>query len=299
MVRAIAAPLDRSHVRMMMPATALRIFLSMALVATFCPPAMAQEAEEELPSTMQAPSPLPERAQSADTEELPATMDAPDPKPEETAGSDDADDPAQETADEPAEATDTPKQEEATHTPMPAEEIACRARLRELGVEFSEHEPLKEESGCSAPHPLTVTSLPGDVELRPQAVLTCAMAEATATFVRDHAIPMTRQEFGSDLTAIDQVSSYVCRPRNGTQTLSEHAFANALDWGALELADETRIEVRAYQRAEPRRARLISAIRDAACGPFKTVLGPGSDADHADHFHFDMAERRGGSTFCQ
>jgi hypothetical protein len=40
-------------------------------------------------------------------------------------------------------------------------------------------------------------------------------------------------------------------------------------------------------------------VRKAACGPFKTVLGPGSDADHALHFHFDLAPRRHGGTFCQ
>ena len=99
--------------------------------------------------------------------------------------------------------------------------------------------------------------------------------------------------------AVRQVSSFVCRPRNGTDKLSEHAFANALDWGALLLADGNSIEIRAHRRSEPRRARLVETIRQAACGPFRTVLGPGSDADHADHFHFDMAQRRNGGSFCQ
>ena len=31
----------------------------------------------------------------------------------------------------------------------------------------------------------------------------------------------------------------------------------------------------------------------------ETVLGPGSDADHALHFHFDLEPRRNGGTFCQ
>ncbi|RVC58123.1 extensin family protein, partial [Mesorhizobium sp. M00.F.Ca.ET.038.03.1.1] len=35
------------------------------------------------------------------------------------------------------------------------------------------------------------------------------------------------------------------------------------------------------------------------CGQFKTGLGPGSDAEHALHFHFDLEPRRNGSTFCQ
>jgi hypothetical protein len=46
-------------------------------------------------------------------------------------------------------------------------------------------------------------------------------------------------------------------------------------------------------------AKFLDALRKAACGPFKTVLGPGSDADHALHFHFDLAPRRHGGTFCQ
>jgi len=182
---------------------------------------------------------------------------------------------------------------------MPGEELACRTRLRELGVRFEEHDPIDEPEGCTAGHPLSVSLLSDNVRIKPEAVLTCAMAEATALFVREHASPVAKREFGSPLAAIGNASSYVCRPRNGTSRLSEHAYANALDWASLELADGTLINVRAYRRSEPRRARLMSALRDAACGPFKTVLGPGSDVDHADHFHFDLAARRNGGTFCQ
>jgi hypothetical protein len=34
-------------------------------------------------------------------------------------------------------------------------------------------------------------------------------------------------------------------------------------------------------------------MRKAACGPFNTVLGPGSDPFHGDHFHLDTARGRG------
>jgi hypothetical protein len=208
--------------------------------------------------------------------ELPATMEPPPSKPPASAG-----------------ATSSPARE------LPEEEIACRARLRDLGVSFEELQSISDPGGCHAAHPLSVSRVAKDVELRPTATLSCAMAEATARFVQNKAAPAVRKEFGSDLAVIEQVSSYVCRPRNGTPTLSEHAFANALDWGTLTLAGGTQIAIKAYRRTEPRRARLLSRLRNDACGPFKTVLGPGSDADHADHFHFDMAERRNGATFCQ
>lgn len=182
---------------------------------------------------------------------------------------------------------------------VPAEELACRARLDELGVSFEPHPALDEPGGCGAAFPVTVSTLPGGVTLDPPAVMTCAMAEATADFVRDHAAPQTRAIFEADLTAINQVSGYVCRNRNSGDKISEHARANALDWASLELSDGTRVDIIRHKRSEPRRAQLIGRLRDAACGPFKTVLGPGSDPDHADHFHFDLAERRNGGTYCR
>ena len=192
--------------------------------------------------------------------------------------------------------------EEAPQTgnAMPAEELACRSRLQALGVEYSEQVAIDETSGCEAEWPVSVTRLPGEVDLRPAGTMTCAMAEATARFVSETAAPMTQRVFGRRLAAVDQVSAYVCRPRADGSKLSEHAFANALDWGAIELDTGDRIAVRRYdRRKEPDEARFMAALRKAACGPFKTVLGPGSDADHADHFHFDLAERRNGGIWCR
>jgi hypothetical protein len=40
-------------------------------------------------------------------------------------------------------------------------------------------------------------------------------------------------------------------------------------------------------------------LREAACHRFNTVLGPGSDAYHADHIHVDLAERAHGYRMCQ
>lgn len=181
---------------------------------------------------------------------------------------------------------------------MPSEEIACRARLRELGVAFEEHPPQSEPEGCEMAHPITVASLGGGVELEPDAVMNCAIAEANARFVRDHAQETATRHLSSRIAAVNQVSGYVCRPRNGTRKLSEHAFGNALDWGAVILEDERRLDVRAYRRGSAE-ATFFAGLRKAACGPFTTVLGPGTDADHADHFHFDLAERSNGSTYCR
>ncbi|MCA0276813.1 MAG: extensin family protein [Proteobacteria bacterium] len=180
---------------------------------------------------------------------------------------------------------------------MPAEETACRARLKQLGAEFDESPAQSAADGCALPFPLKLKRLSRSVDLEPDAVVNCATAEASVRFAADVIAPAAKAEFGDELASIGQASGYVCRPRNGTRKLSEHAFGNALDISGFTLSKGKEIEVEpAPPQAE---AKFLAAVRKAACGPFKTVLGPGSDADHSRHFHFDLAPRRNGGTFCQ
>jgi hypothetical protein len=191
--------------------------------------------------------------------------------------------------------------DDAQPAPPPVEanatERACRKRLRTLGVSFRDTAPVRDPAGCRIDHPVLVRTLSPQVALRPPALLNCAIAETAARFVRDVAAPVAARRFAQPLAALHQVSGYVCRPRNGSAKLSEHAFGNAIDLSAFELADGTRIEIGKPAGADE--LRFLRSVRGRACGPFKTVLGPGADADHATHFHFDLAERRSGATFCQ
>ncbi|CDX44189.1 Extensin family protein [Mesorhizobium sp. ORS 3359] len=181
---------------------------------------------------------------------------------------------------------------------MPPEETACRERLRALGVEFEEHKAEHDaQIGCSIPYPIILKTLGKSIGISPGAELNCPMAEAAARFMADVVQPTAKAELGADLKAVNQASAFVCRPRNGTRKLSEHAFGNALDIATFTLSDGSKIEV---GPAPPEKdAKFLDAVRKAACGPFKTVLGPGADADHALHFHLDLEPRRHGGTFCQ
>jgi len=179
---------------------------------------------------------------------------------------------------------------------MPAEEIACRQRLSELGVSFDNLPAKSESSGCSIPYPLVVKSLGTDVGITPDAEMNCAMAEAAAQFTKDVVAPAAQQVFAQTLKSINHASAYVCRPRNGTRKLSEHAFGNALDIASFTLSGGTTIAV---EPAPPEKNGVfVGKVRAAACGPFKTVLGPG-DPDHSEHLHFDLAPRRNGGTVCE
>ena len=186
-----------------------------------------------------------------------------------------------------------------TPPPAPAR-IACRADLRKLGVKFEERAPLSDPAaGCSVPNPIAVSALSSSVGIGPDAVMNCALTDQVARFVRDTASPAAEKIFGSPIASIRQASAYVCRDRHGTARISEHAFGNAIDIAAFVLKDGTEIEVRDYGDSDPKRTEFLDEVRRAACGPFRTVLGPGSDADHSLHFHFDLEPRKSRHAFCQ
>ncbi|MCO6049888.1 extensin family protein [Mesorhizobium sp. RP14(2022)] len=181
---------------------------------------------------------------------------------------------------------------------MPETEKACRARLKGLGAEFEDRPAEGDtEAGCSMPFPILLTRLTKEVKVEPGALLNCATAEAAATFTISTLQPLSREVMTSDLVSLSQASAYVCRPRHGTNKLSEHAFGNALDIGSFSFADKTELSVSPVPGDKGEE--FLREVRKRACGPFKTVLGPGSDADHATHLHLDLAERKNGGTFCQ
>ena len=184
---------------------------------------------------------------------------------------------------------------------MSAAEKQCRARLSELGVTFRERPRLAEASGCLVDWPIEVQSLGDGIDMEPSAVLNCQATLALAEYARDIVSPRAEADFGAPLAAINHASAYVCRDRVGTgeTKMSEHAFGNAVDIGAFELTGGRRLDVRAYGPSEKAERDFMRAVRGDACGPWKTVLGPGTNADHATHFHLDLAERRRGGTYCK
>ncbi|MDP3896122.1 MAG: extensin family protein [Mesorhizobium sp.] len=259
-------------------------------------PGDAERVEPEAaidPEDVPKPEPRPENPKPRDTDTAaPAALEK-DAPPSGDAG--------------PAPGTEPPKVEEKPAAPdlmppprpaeMPADEKACRMRLTALGVRFEERSQLADKAGCSVPWPIAVSTLSATIPLEPDAVLNCATAEAMAKFTAETIAPAARVILNATIEKVRHDSAYVCRARNGTKKLSEHAFGNAIDFGAFALSDKRVVTVgSAASRAE---GEFLLALRLAACGPFTTVLGPGSDADHASHFHFDLAKRRPGSAFCQ
>jgi hypothetical protein len=175
---------------------------------------------------------------------------------------------------------------------------SCSKTLSTLGVTAVSVDPIRS-GGCGIPAPVEVAALGGGaVKLSMKAVVNCDMASTLAAFMRDTVDPLARQKLGAGVTDIRVAAAYHCRTRNGVSgaKLSEHAKGNAIDISAFKVKGEW-IEVGGKNGLAQNA--FLKEVRKAACGPFTTVLGPGSDAYHSDHFHFDLAERRNRGLYCR
>jgi hypothetical protein len=183
---------------------------------------------------------------------------------------------------------------------MPAAEKACRKRLKRLGVTYRDLPAISNGAGCSIPYPVEVTQLSGGIEIKPAAKLNCQITDAFAQWVKKELAPAARIRYVSGVKSINQLSSYSCRTMNSKRgaPMSEHAKGNAIDVGKVTLNNGTTISVRKPGFFAFREKSLLNNIRADSCKYFNTVLGPGSDVHHKDHFHFDLRARKSNYRYC-
>jgi hypothetical protein len=182
---------------------------------------------------------------------------------------------------------------------MPADEVACRRELKRLGVTYRDLAPIDDGGECRIDHPVQLIGLSGNIDVKPAATLTCRMAATVAAWTKNELAPAARKRYFSGIGTIHQGSSYSCRRIRGTSVASEHSKGNALDIMKITLKSGREIDVRRPAFFAFRERSLLNRVRADGCGYFTTVLGPGYDADHADHFHFDIKDRRNGYRACR
>lgn len=177
--------------------------------------------------------------------------------------------------------------------PPPAATSVCGMAIAQLGVIAT---PLAEidEGECGVAEPVKISALDGGkIKIAGEAIVDCHVAEQLANWVKDTVVPNVRDKFNDELTSLRVVDSYTCRTRDNIEgaKLSEHAHGNAIDIGAFRVGQRW-IEVGPGWRGGGEDLAFLGDVRKAACGQFTTVLGPGSDSFHTDHFHLDMIKRR-------
>lgn len=154
------------------------------------------------------------------------------------------------------------------------------------------------KGGCGVTNPVKLTEVDG-VKMTREVSIDCGTAKAFYKWIREGAKPAVGK-MGGGLAKVQVIGGYACRNRNSAKRgrLSEHAKGNALDLAGVVLKDGTTLSVLRDWRSRSKGAPL-KRMHKAACGPFKTVLGPNANKFHQDHFHFDVAKHRGGGTYCR
>jgi hypothetical protein len=153
---------------------------------------------------------------------------------------------------------------------------------------------------CHVRNAWEVTAISG-VELNQESVFNCSIVHTTAQWLDDVVQPAADDWFGEKVVRIEVPSAYACRTRNSQfgAKLSEHARGNAIDVSAFILESGERVSVLSDWNGSRKKRKFLRQVREEACGRYKTVLGPGSDRFHKDHFHFDLQAHRSGGAYCR
>lgn len=180
-------------------------------------------------------------------------------------------------------------------------EAACFARGEVKLSTLIQPVSAVEGSGiCGLDRPLKVTALAdGTVRIGSRSVIvSCPMTSALERWVAGVVMPAAYSRYGMPVAEIRSMGTYNCRSRNNVPgaRLSEHAFANAFDVGGFVLADGRLVTVRKGWRGGEADRAFLREVTAGACGPFTTVLGPGSDGMHEDHLHLDLARHDAAGT---
>lgn len=173
-----------------------------------------------------------------------------------------------------------------------AEKMCMRSGNVPLGGHVQKMSRVNGPGVCGIDRPLKVGATPyTQVAITPGATLNCPMAATMDRWVSDVVQPAALTWFGSPVVSMKNAASYGCRTRNHRPgaKLSEHAFGNALDIAAFTLANGRTVALDSGWRGARDEQGFLRQVFLGACERFRTVLGPGSDGAHEDHFHFDLA----------
>jgi len=167
----------------------------------------------------------------------------------------------------------------------------CVADLAASKVAFEKTDAVTQQ-GCQLSGAIRLTSVAtpfGDVGFAAKPTMLCSFARQFSGWVREIAAPLTLGYTGQHLAQIETGPAFVCKARYDKPGAipSEHAKGDAIDIASFVLADKRRVAVKQQSADIPWAGVLVHALRMSACGYFTTVLGPGADAAHEAHLHFD------------
>lgn len=186
---------------------------------------------------------------------------------------------------------------------LQAEQACLSQKLARPTAYMAQMSEIVGPGTCGMTHPFKVAAFAdGTVGLTTRATLACPMIPRIDTWLNEIVQPAAAAYLGSAVVEV-RSGSYSCRPRNNQRgaRLSEHSFGNAVDVMGFRLADGREITVVKGWRGSAGEQDFLRESFVGACQLFNTVLGPGADAFHYDHFHLDLARHdpRGERRVCK
>ena len=171
----------------------------------------------------------------------------------------------------------------------------CLASLALLKVKFNVITKPVGKGACRVKDPVELVAQTIDdntVVFPDKPTLTCGFAVQFAKWMTEKGEPIA-SDAGTHVAKFYTGPGYQCRGRNGdgSAKISEHGYGNAIDIERMEMAKGKLVMVGEGNQ------RVVQAMRKSACGYFTTVLGPGSNAAHARHLHFDMGKHGRSGTY--
>ena len=175
---------------------------------------------------------------------------------------------------------------------------SCFQMLRAIGAKFTVAAATVDYGKCHVENPVnlrSVTIKQNKIDLPEAPLLNCKFALQFSKWLSESGAPILAAQMNSPVERISTGPGFECRGRNGdgTAKVSEHGYGNAVDLTTFRLRNGKILNV-----AD---STLLQGVRASGCGYFTTVLGPGSNAAHASHFHFDMGAhgKSGNYRICQ
>ena len=163
----------------------------------------------------------------------------------------------------------------------------CYRLLDQAGVEFTRLDADAGTENCPLDNAMVL-----DRSLLPYSIaplrMSCHQMAALYIWEREIVRPAAEETLGSSIEQVLTYGSFSCRNIAGSDRLSEHASANAIDIRGFRLEDGRVIEVRQKWREDSTEGHFLETVHNGACRLFSVVLGPDYNAAHADHFHLDM-----------
>ena len=184
-----------------------------------------------------------------------------------------------------------------------AEQACLSAKLVAPTAYMSRASEIDGPGACGITYPFKVAALAGGtVGLSNRLTLGCPIIPEIDAWLTSTVQPAAQLYYGVEVAEV-RAGSYSCRGRNNRvgAKLSEHSFGNAVDVMSFKFADGRVLSVERGWKGDPVDQDFLREVFVGACQHFTTVLAPGSDIYHYNHFHLDLARHdpRGRRRICR